>query len=224
MGNDYNLNLWQKAQIGLKAAWNSNKSIEELFNKADTNGSGGLDAGEAQALLNSWKLGSIFNIEDVFNDNNENGTIGVDTDKSGEISMEEVITYAKKMGYIWDKDTKLMQALKDVKNGIGSKPGFGLNGDSTSNTVQNMQSASANADSAKKQSGTRIMSDEEVAYTVDRELVDKYCHGYARTESFSDFVHSYYRGSDLTDDDLTAIIKYFNENKNRYPLPPNAST
>ena len=116
MGSDYNLNLWQQAKIGLKAFFNRNETIKDLFEKADTNGSGGLDKDEASAFMKKWGVGSIFQVDDVFSDNAEKGTTGVDADKSGEISLDEVISYAKQMGYDWNKDTKLKDALKGVKD------------------------------------------------------------------------------------------------------------
>lgn len=222
MGNDYNLNLWNKAAIGLKAAWNCNKSIEKLFNKADTNGSGGLDKDEVSKLLNSWKLGSIFNVDDVFNGNNENGTIGVDADRSGDITLDEVLEYAKKMGYNWSSDTKLKQAMLDVKNGFGSKPSMGLD-DNTASTseegvVPDLQNAGST--SSKRPSGPRALNDEEIAENVDY-MVKEYrdvCH----EQSFAKFADHFYtsiKAQELTEEDLSAMSNYFEANRQKYDLP-----
>lgn len=89
----------------------SGKTLDSIFQEADKNKNGTLDAGEVSAVLKQWNMDKMYNSDIVMQH--------VDGNKDGEVSFSEISSYASSLGVDLDGS----QTLGSVMSGLGGLGG-----------------------------------------------------------------------------------------------------
>src|SRR5574344_1048840 len=98
---------------------NKDKTLGSIFEGADSDKPGGLDATEINALLKQWGMSEVYSSSDVIKAADGNG--------NGSVDMNEIKAYAASLGVEFDEKTTLGGVLGKVA-GLGGKLGDVLGG------------------------------------------------------------------------------------------------